>query len=165
MHADLQAERSRRYAVSAAHTDTRRRRNSTASTGAASTKPAALNEDALAAALVSSGLVAQNAVERLRGQDARGRRLYRALIEEKLATEIGLRDLMSRTFNLPPVDLKTMEIDSAAASALRPQFLRERMICPVVTQPDRLTLAVADPTDKATIDEAERVTRKKLRCA
>ncbi|MCG3160706.1 MAG: hypothetical protein JMDDDDMK_01775 [Acidobacteria bacterium] len=124
-------------------------------------KPAALNEDALAAALVSSGLVAQNAVERLRGQDARGRRLYRALIEEKLATEIGLRDLMSRTFNLPPVDLKTMEIDSAAASALRPQFLRERMICPVITQPDRLTLAVADPTDKATIDEAERVTRKK----
>lgn len=124
-------------------------------------KPAALNEDALAAALVSSGLVAQTAVERLRGQDARGRRLYRALIEEKLATEIGLRDLMSRTFNIPPVDLKTMEIDSTAASALRPQFLRERMICPVVTQPDRLTLTVADPTDKATIEEAERVTRKK----
>ncbi|MGE0127213.1 MAG: DUF3616 domain-containing protein [Blastocatellales bacterium] len=124
-------------------------------------KPAVLNEDALAAALVSSGLVAQSAVERLRGQDARGRRLCRALIEEKLATEIGLRDLMSRTFNIPPVELKTMEIDTASASALRPQFLRERMICPVITQPDRLTLAVTDPTDKATIDEAERITRKK----
>jgi pSer/pThr/pTyr-binding forkhead associated (FHA) protein len=124
-------------------------------------KPAALGEEALAAALVSSGLVAQSAIERLRGQDGRGRRLYRALIEEKLATEIGMRDLMSRTFSIPPVELKTMEIDATAASALRPQFLRERMICPVVTQPDRLTLAVADPTDKATIEEAERVTRKK----
>ena len=124
-------------------------------------KPAVLSEDALAAALVSSGLAAQSAVERLRGQDARGRRLCRALIEEKLATEIGLRDLMSRTFNIPPVELKTMEIDSAAAAALRPQFLRERMVCPVVSQPDRLMLAVADPTDKATIDEAERITRKK----
>jgi len=124
-------------------------------------KPAALTEDALAAALVSSGLVARSEVERLRGPGARGRRLCRALVEERLATEIGLRDLMSRTFNIPPVELKTMEIDTSAATALRPQFLRERQVCPVVTQPDRLALAVADPTDKATIDEAERVTRKK----
>jgi len=124
-------------------------------------KPAVLTEDALAAALVSSGLVAWSEVERLRGPEARGRRLCRALIEEKLATETGLRDLMSRTFSIPPVELKTMEIDASAATALSPQFLRERLVCPVVTQPDRLALAVADPTDKATIDEAERVTRKK----
>jgi hypothetical protein len=39
--------------------------------------------------------------------------------------------------------------------------MRERLVCPVVTQPDRLALAVADPTDKATIDDVERVTRKK----
>src|SRR5262245_7538539 len=69
-------------------------------------KPAVLTEDALAAALISSGLVAQSEVERLRKQDSRGRRLHRALIEEKLATEIGLRDLMSRTFNIPSVELK-----------------------------------------------------------
>jgi pSer/pThr/pTyr-binding forkhead associated (FHA) protein len=120
-----------------------------------------LTEDELAAALISSGLAAQSDVERLRGRDARGRRLYRALIEEKLATETELRDLMSRTFNLPPVELKTMDVDASAAASLRPQFLRERLVCPVVTQSDRLTLAIADPTDKATIDEAERVTRKK----
>jgi pSer/pThr/pTyr-binding forkhead associated (FHA) protein len=124
-------------------------------------KPAALTEDALAAALVSSGLVAQGEVERLRGQDARGRRLYRALIQEKLATEIGLRDLMSRTFNIPPVDLKTMDVDTSVATVMRPQFLRERLVCPVVMQPGQLALVVADPTDKATIDDVERVTRKK----
>ncbi len=124
-------------------------------------KPAALNEDALASALISSGLVAQSEVDRLRGRDARGRKLYRALLEEKLATEIGMRDLMSRTFNIPPVDLKTLDIDSGAATALRAQFMRERLICPVVMQPDRLALAVADPTDKSTVDDVERVTRKK----
>jgi pSer/pThr/pTyr-binding forkhead associated (FHA) protein len=124
-------------------------------------KPAALTEDALAAALVSSGLVAGAEVERLRGQDARGRRLCRALLEEKLASEIGLRDLMSRTFNITPVELKTTEVDAGAATILRPQFLRERLVCPIVTQPDRLMIAVADPTDKATIDEVERVTSKK----
>ncbi|MGH9832389.1 MAG: DUF3616 domain-containing protein [Blastocatellia bacterium] len=124
-------------------------------------KPAALTEDALADALVSSGLVAGAEVERLRGQDARGRRLCRALLEEKLVSEIGLRDLMSRTFNITPVELKITEVDSAAASTLRSQFLRERLVCPVVTQPDRLMIAVADPTDRATIDEVERVTNKK----
>src|SRR6266545_1316014 len=124
-------------------------------------KPAALTEDALAAALISAGLVAQGEVERLRGRDARGRRLYRALIEERLATETELRDLMNRTFNIAPVELKTMDVDASVATALRPQFLLERLVCPVVMQSDRLALAVADPTDKATIDEAERLTRRK----
>jgi len=126
-----------------------------------SPKPAALTEDALAAALVSSGLIAQGEVERLRSPQARGRRLYRALIEESLATETDLRDLMSRTFNIPPVELKTMDVDAPVAASLRPQFLLERLVCPIVMQPDRLALAVADPTDRATIDEAERVNRKK----
>ena len=126
-----------------------------------SPKPAALTEDALAAALASSGLVAGAEVKRLRGQDARGRRLCRTLLEEKLVSEIGLRDLMSRTFNITPVELKTTEVDAAAASTLRPQFLRERLVCPIVTQPDRLMIAIADPTDKTTIDEVERITNKK----
>src|SRR5882672_1797264 len=124
-------------------------------------KPAALTEDALAAVLVSSSLAPQSEVERLRGRDARGRSLYRALIEEKLATETELRDLMSRTFNVPPVELKTMDVDAPIATALRQQFLLERLVCPIVMQPNQMALAVADPTDRATIDEAERVTRKK----
>ena len=126
-----------------------------------SPKPAALTEDALAAALVSSGLIAEGEIERLRGRDARGRRLCRALIEEGLTKETELRDLMSRTFNLPPVELTTMDVDAPVAAALRAQFLLERLVCPIVMQPDRLALAVADPTDKATVDEAERVTGKK----
>ncbi len=121
-----------------------------------------LNEESLATALVSSGLVAKSEIERLRSDGSRGRRLYRALIEEKLVTEIGLRDLMSRTFNIPPVEMKTMEVDAPTATKLRADFLRNRIICPVIgQQPDRLTLVVADPTDKATIDDVERITGKK----
>jgi pSer/pThr/pTyr-binding forkhead associated (FHA) protein len=125
-------------------------------------KTPAPTEDAMADALVAASLVAQSEIDRLRGPDAKGRRLYRALLEEKLASEIGLRDLMSRTFNLTPVELKSMEVDVASAAALRAQFLRDRLICPVVSQqPDKLMLVVADPTDKGAIEEAERVTRKK----
>src|SRR5262247_2449049 len=124
-------------------------------------KSAALTEDALADALISAGLLAQGEVERIRGRDARGRRLYRALIEDKLTSETELRDLMSRTFNIPPVELKTMDVDASVAAALRQQFLLERLVCPVVVQHDRLALAVADPTDRATIAAVERITRRK----
>lgn len=119
-------------------------------------KKIAITEDALAQALVAAGLVASGEMERVRGGTA-GRRLARALLEENLVTEIGLRDLMSRTFNLAPVGLQTMEVDAATAVRLRPEFLRERLVCPVVgQQPDRLMLAVADPTDRATLEEIER---------
>ena len=125
-------------------------------------KTPALTEEALVPALVSSGLVAQSEVERLRGAGEKGRTLCRALLEEKLISEIGLRDVISRTFNIPPVDLKIMDVDASAAVVLRYPFLHEKIVCPVVGQAsDRLTIATADPTDKATIDEIERITQKK----
>lgn len=125
-------------------------------------KPAATTEESLALALVSSGLVAQSEIDRLRGAGAKGRRLCRALIEENLVTEIGLRDLMSRTFNIPLVEMKVMEVDAPSATKLRVEFLRNNIVCPVISQqPERLMLAVADPTDKTTIEQAERITGKK----
>jgi pSer/pThr/pTyr-binding forkhead associated (FHA) protein len=125
-------------------------------------KTVAITEDSLAQGLVASGLVAQAEIDRLRGTGARGRRLARALIEENLVTEIGLRDLMSRTFNIPPVEFGTMEIDAVTATKLSAGFLRDRLACPVIgQQPNHLVLAVADPTDKGTIEEIERSTNRK----
>lgn len=127
-------------------------------------KTVPVTEDSLAQALVSAGLVAQPALDRLRSNAAQqpGRRLARALVEEKLVSEIGLRDLMGRTFNLPPIEMKTMEVDAITAGKLRVDFLRSRCVCPIIgQQPDRLMLAVADPTDKTTIEHVERLTGKK----
>lgn len=121
-----------------------------------------LTEDALAAAVASAGLIAQNEIDRVWKRGAPGTSLFKTLLEEKLATEIGLRDLMSRTFNITPVELKSMGIDTNTANALKAKFCFDNQICPVVSQqPDRLMLVVADPTNKAAIDEAERITRKK----
>ncbi len=121
-----------------------------------------ISEEALATALVTSGLVAQAEVDRLHESGGDGLRLYAALLKKNLVSELGLRDLISRTFNIPPVELKTMDVDVVAAAALRPQFLRENLICPIVGQSaDHLLIAVADPTDKHSIDEIELITRKK----
>ncbi|MDX2041956.1 MAG: DUF3616 domain-containing protein [Acidobacteriota bacterium] len=124
-------------------------------------KTVPVTEDSLTQALVSAGLVAQSELDRLRGSGAT-KRLCRALIEEKLVSEIGLRDLMGRTFNIAPIEMKTMEVDAVTAAKLRIDFLRSRNLCPVIgQQPDRLMLAVADPTDKSSIEQVERLTGKK----
>ncbi len=125
-------------------------------------KAAELNEDSLAKALVASGLVSQQVLDRVMGEAGKGRRLSRALIEDKVATETGMRDLMSRTFNIPLVEMKSAEVDPAAAVLLRYAFLRERIVCPLMSQgADQLTIAVGDPTDNATINEIEKRTGKK----
>jgi pSer/pThr/pTyr-binding forkhead associated (FHA) protein len=122
----------------------------------------AINEDALTKALVSSGLVAQAEIDRLRETGGGGERLVAALLKKNLVSELGLRDLICRTFNIPPVELRTMDVDVGAAAALGPQFLRENLVCPIVGQSaDHLLIAIADPTDKKTIDEIELITRKK----
>ncbi len=109
------------------------------------------SEDTVARALVHSKIVAQSEVDKTQ-KNARGRRLYRALLEEKVATELGLRDLMSRTFNLQLVDMRTAELDLGMAQKLKPQFLREKLMAPLAGQPDEVLLAVADPTDQAALD-------------
>ncbi len=123
--------------------------------------PALPSEDTVARALVHSKIVAAADIERVQ-KHARGRRLYRALLEEKVVTELGLRDLLSRTFNLTPVDLRTAEIDIALAQRLKPQFLREKLMAPLLGPPGELLLAVADPTDKAALDEIKKTAGRPL---
>lgn len=123
-------------------------------------KTVAITEDSMGQALVAAGLVAQAEIDRLRGTGSR--RLARALIEENLVTEIGLRDLMSRTFNIPPIEMKTAEIDALTAVKCGVDFLRDRLVCPIIgQQPNQLTFAVTDPTDKNTIEEIERTAGRK----
>lgn len=117
--------------------------------------PPPLTEEALAGAVLAARLASTADVERLRGPEARGRRLALALVEEKLVSEATLRDLMSRTFHLPTADLRGAEIDPAIAAKLSPQQMREGHFIPVAVKPDHLTLAVADPTDTAAIGQVK----------
>jgi pSer/pThr/pTyr-binding forkhead associated (FHA) protein len=124
---------------------------------AAPQKPS-LTEDSLAAAAIAGGLVAASDIERLRGPGANGRRLYRALIEEGMASEQSLRDLMSRTFHISTIDLVSAQIDKSVVAKLQGATARDRLVFPVAEESGALILAVADPTDLLTIEEVERET-------
>ncbi len=116
---------------------------------------AAPTEDVLARALVNNKLIAIGDMERVQ-KNLQGRRLYHVLIAEKLSTELGLRDLMSRTFNMQLADLRSTEIDVPLAQKLNPAFLREKLCLPLASPAGESNVAVADPTDKAALDEIKK---------
>jgi pSer/pThr/pTyr-binding forkhead associated (FHA) protein len=117
--------------------------------------PPPLTEDSLAQALSAEGLIPSGEVARLREEKA-GRRLYRALIETRAIAEEKLRDLMSRIFKIPVVDLASADMDEALATRFPARLARARQIFPIAVESNRLALAVADPTDTDAVDEVKR---------
>ena len=118
--------------------------------------PPPLTEDSLAAAAIAEGLVNSGDIERLRGGDAGGRRLYRALFEDGLANEQSLRDLMSRTFHIPTIDLASAQVDKSVVEKLSARTARDRLLLPAAEESGSVILAVADPTDTGAVEEARR---------
>jgi pSer/pThr/pTyr-binding forkhead associated (FHA) protein len=124
--------------------------------------PPPLTEDSLAQAVISAGLVAQREVDRVRGQGSKGRRLYRSLVEDKLAGDDALRDLMSKTFRIDTIDLDNATIDDALIVKFPSSVARQYHVFPVDRSGSGLILAVADPTDSAAIEEAKRKTGRAI---
>ncbi len=118
--------------------------------------PLPLTEDSLAFASVGENLLTQNDVGNLRGPAAKGRRLYRAMVEEKLVNEEKLRDLMGRIFHLPIVNLRDAKIDEVLAAKFPIKLAHKSWIFPVAETPQQLTLAVSDPTDVSAVNEVKR---------
>ncbi|HLG14824.1 MAG TPA: DUF3616 domain-containing protein [Blastocatellia bacterium] len=126
-------------------------------------EPPPLTEDALADAVINAGLASGEMIERLRVPGAKGRRLYRAIVEQRVAGEEDLRDLMSRTFKIETIDLRAFNVDEAVVSRCPARLLREVQVLPVALEDDdsskqgkRVILAVADPTDTAAVEKVSR---------
>jgi pSer/pThr/pTyr-binding forkhead associated (FHA) protein len=123
----------------------------------AAVKPAApppLTQDSLATAVVEAGLAKKPDVDRLRG-DGSARRLYTALVEDHIAGEEALRDLMSRTFEIPVIDLHAFKLDKAVAAEFPANLAREHGVFACAKEGEAVVLAVADPTDTAAVELAK----------
>ncbi len=123
--------------------------------------PPPLTEESLALAVVAAALATKADVDRVR-TDAKGRRLYHALIEERLASEDSLRDLMSRTFQMPVIDLSTSPIDEAVVSGFPAKLAREYQVFAASKEAEAIILAVADPTDVGVVERVRPEVRSPL---
>ena len=117
-----------------------------------SSAPPPLTEESVAHAVVSAGMVAKSDVDRLRA-DAKGRRLCRALVEERVAPEDGLRDLMSKTFQMPVIDLSKVVIDDGIVGSFPGKVAREHHVFAALKDGEATVVAVADPTDTEAVKQ------------
>lgn len=117
-----------------------------------------LTEESLAQVIVSEGITTQANVDRLRG----GRRLYRALIDEGLISDENLRNLMSRVFRIPVVDLRAEPVDEDTAISFPSRLARGNWIFAYRKEGSKLLVAVADPTDTSAIEQAKAETRLEI---
>ena len=120
--------------------------------------PLPLTEDSLAAAVVSEGLAPKAKVDQIR-IELKGRRLYQALVEEHVASEESLRDLMSKTFNIPAVDFNNTSIDEAVAADFPARLAREVFVLPISKDGENFLVAVSDPTDTVSVERVKREVR------
>jgi pSer/pThr/pTyr-binding forkhead associated (FHA) protein len=125
---------------------------------AALKEPVAVTEQMLADAIVKANLTTPQDLDRL--LETKGRSLYRALIDERVITEEKLRNFMSLAFGIPTVELAKVEVAESLAATFPSTIARERAVFPLSIEPapkpgsrERLQLAMADPTDTATIEE------------
>jgi pSer/pThr/pTyr-binding forkhead associated (FHA) protein len=117
--------------------------------------PLPLTEESLAYAVVGEGLLSQMQVSTLRGSGAKGRRLYRAIVEEKLVDEEKLRDVMARVFHIPSINLRDASIEETLIAKFPIKLAQDAWVFPVAETAQQLTLAVADPTHTQAVNEVK----------
>lgn len=112
----------------------------------------ALTQESVALAVINSGLVSKEDVDRISKNGER--RLVSALVSEGLVAEENLCELISRTFEIPRVDLTATELDETAISDFPPRLALERQVFPLSKSGDGLILVVSDPTDADSLARA-----------
>ncbi len=83
-----------------------------------------------------------------------GVRLGDALLSLRSVSEEELAEQLALQHGLPFFTLRGLELQPDVATLLPEQFIRERAIVPIALDDETVTLAVADPSDAAAIDEA-----------
>lgn len=119
-------------------------------------------DDTLARELVSNGLISAPQLAEFRQSKAKNRSLYRALREEKLVSEMDLCKVIAQVLSLPLADLKTFSVNSELVSRFPAKLARTHFVFPMAEADKRLTLAVADPTDKISLETVRRQAGREL---
>lgn len=117
-----------------------------------------VEQGALTPAQLETGLAAQQRT---------GGRLGTVLIAQGTLTDIALRDALARGLDLESADLTTRRPHPSVQELLRERFCSANDLFPLEFQDEGakrvLVVAVADPTDRAAIEEIEFTTGNRVR--
>ncbi len=110
--------------------------------------------------LIREGLISKKQLdEALAEQRSSGARLGYCLVRMGLIREIEITKMLAKQYRMPAVDLTRFEVDPAVIKLVRPEVAVKNMILPLKREGRTLTIAMADPSDVATVDDLKFMTR------
>lgn len=104
--------------------------------------------------LVEAGLAREEDIEAALAEQKkrRGKRIGQVLVEMGLVSEQEIARALSRKFNVPFVDLDTVEIDPKAVSLVPMDLIQRYSVLPIRADETSVTIALSDPLAYEAID-------------
>jgi type IV pilus assembly protein PilB len=117
--------------------------------------------DLVADVIRESGLLPSEKVDAVR-ERAAGASFSRALIDEGLASALGVARTLAEQYHLPLVDLAVAGVDAEASKAIALPVLERVVAIPFATDGSTLKVAITDPGDVRGLDEVRLATRQSV---
>ncbi len=114
--------------------------------------------DLVADVIRETGLLPSEKVELVRHRAA-GESFSQALVEEGLASALGVARRLAEQYQLPLVDLAVAGVDAEAAKTIALPVLERACAIPFASDGKTLKLAITDPQDVRALDELRLATR------
>src|SRR5580765_2813697 len=127
------------------------------------TATAAATSDKLGEILLREGLITQEQLKKaLLEQKNTGMRLGYTLVKLGFVEETEISKMLARQYRMPAVDLSRFEVDPKIIKLLPPDVAIKHTVLPLKREGRTLTVAMADPTNQALIDDLKFITRYDL---
>jgi type IV pilus assembly protein PilB len=117
--------------------------------------------DLVAAIIRETGLLPPETVDAVR-ERASGTSFSQALLEEGLASALGVARALAEQYHLPLVDLAVAGVDAEAAKAIALPVLERVVAIPFATDGSTLKVAITNPQDVRGLDELRLATRQSV---
>jgi type IV pilus assembly protein PilB len=111
--------------------------------------------------LVREGLLTRESLTRALQEQAAipGQRLGLTVVKMGLVSETGVVRMLARQFRMPAVDLSKFELDTRLLKLIPADLATKHTVLPLKRDGRQLTVAIADPTALAIIDDLKFITR------
>jgi type IV pilus assembly protein PilB len=122
--------------------------------------PAATLNERIGDLLVTEGLITREQLDRaLQEQKQNGTRVGYNLVKLGYVQELELTKTLARQYKMPAVDLSKFEVDPKIAKLIPSDLALKNSVLPLKRDGRTLTVAMADPTNFAVIDDLKFITR------
>ena len=110
--------------------------------------------------LIKEGLITRDQLDQaLIEQKNTGMRLGYCLVKLGFLQELEITKALARQFRMPAVDLSRFEVDPKIVKLVPTDVAVRHMVLPLKREGRTLTVAVADPTNLAVVDDLKFITR------